>query len=56
MNKYYFFYGNQVVEYNAPHIPKLIDKKRIKLKVNDSKCSLKLNPSVTKVVLKNVCD
>lgn len=54
MEKYYFFYGSQVEEFERPKVPETIAKKGIKADIVGKKYNLKIKPSNTKVVVKNV--
>lgn len=54
MEKYYFFYGNQTVEFERPKAPEIIAKKGIKMSIVGSKYNLRMKPSNTEVVVKDV--
>lgn len=54
MEKYYFFYGSQVEEFERPKVPEIIAKKGIKAEIVGRKYNLNIKPSKTKVVVKNV--
>ena len=56
MEKYDFFYGGQVVEFERPEVPEIIAKKGIQLSLAGSKYNLVLSPSKNKVVILNVRD
>lgn len=56
MEKYYFFYGNQVKEFERPMVPDVVAKKGIKTEIVGKKYDLKIKPSKTKVVILNVRD
>ena len=47
MEKHYFFYSNQAVEFERPKVPEIVAKKGIKARIKASK---------TKAVILNVCD
>lgn len=54
--QYYFFYGNQVVEFERPKVPEIIAKKGIKLEMVGSIYSVLVKSSNTKAVVLNVCN
>lgn len=56
MNKYDFFYGNQVVEFERPEVPEVIYKKSIKSNIKIKVYSAIIKYKNPKVVVKNVCD
>jgi len=56
MEQHYFFYGNQVEEFERPKVPEIVAKKGIKMSIAGSKYSLRLNSSKTKAVILNVCN
>lgn len=56
MEKYYFFYGTQVIEFERPEVPEIVSKKGIKLEIVGKKYNVEIMPSKTKVVIVNVHD
>lgn len=54
MEKHYFFYGNQVEEFERPKVPEIVAKKGIKANIAGNKYNLKIRPSGNKVVVKDV--
>lgn len=56
MDKYTFFYGTQVVEFERPEVPEVIAKSGIMAEIVGEIYTLQLKPSTTRVVIKNVCD
>lgn len=56
MELYYYFYGNQLMEFERPRIPKIINEKGVIGKIKEEENKVKLSPSLNKVVVLNVCD
>ena len=54
MEKYYFFYGTQAVEFERPAVPEIVVKEGIKADIVGKKYSLDIKVSTTKVVAKDV--
>lgn len=56
MEKHYFYYGSQAIEYERPKVPEIVRKQGVEASVAGSKRTLLLQPSIMKVVMANVRD
>ena len=56
MEKYDFFYGSQLVEFERPEVPEIVGKEGIEAEMVGSQYNLLVNTSKTKAVILNVCD
>jgi hypothetical protein len=54
MERYDFFYGSQLSEFESPKVPEIIAREGLKANVAGSKYILKVKPSKTKAVIKDV--
>jgi hypothetical protein len=54
MEKHYFFFGSQPMEFKRPKVPTIIYRDGIKCKIKDSEYSLTIKPNIYKLVMLNV--
>lgn len=54
MEKHYFFFGSQPMEFKRPKVPSIIYRDGIKCKIKDSEYSLTIKPNIYKLVMLNV--